>query len=288
MIASAPLCTTMPGQIYSAETLETLFQAVEIDDVVDPIVQLPDPIPLACNTQQMRRCFELCRQFWADGVHRAEIRQLAHILLRTRDLPPVARVRYKHIRARYKHLRFALVLYSARHKAPLLFRSTVAVMGHLQDAFRNRRRTATLGYGLVLRALLTWPVWAIVKREIGSIRLDDPEPFLIFRKTEIDRLRRMLESETLTGDQFHAMRKIVSRQVSFYDTLRTLEPEEPFYKMSRFLSAINGLMGDMHDNLVERAGAGEQDYHRHPVPLPEEIRQRLELLTANYPLEPQS
>lgn len=268
---------------FPAAKLEALFEAVEMDDVVDPVVSLPDPIPVACAQQDMRRCLDLCIQFWREGANRADMVYLVSMLLRTGDLPPDARARYKLVRARYKHLRFALVLYGADHRAPLLFRSTVAVMGHLQDAFRNRRRSAVLGYAILLRLLLSWPAWTAVRREVDSVRLDGADRFLAFRKGEFARLRAWLTGGAMTSHRFHAMRKIVSRQVSFYDTMRTLEPAEPIYRMSRFLSAINGLMGSMHDDLVEQAGAGHLHYNRDEIPLPADIRQRLEALAQQYP-----
>lgn len=267
-------------EVFTPETLEALFEAVEMDDVVDPVVSLPDPIPVDCTEAEMRRCLSLCVEFWRAGTDRGAMRDLAGTLVLTGDLPQDARVRYKHIRARYKQLRFALVLYGRRHKAPLLFRSTVAVMGHLQDSFRNRRRLAVLGYGMALRLMMARPVWMAVLWELRRVRLDDADGFLAFRRREFARLGRALAGGPVTGHAFHVMRKIVSRQVSYYDTRRTLEPEENLYRMSRFLSAINGLMGSMHDDLVEQAGAGHRDYHRDRFPLPEDIGRRLEALTA--------
>jgi hypothetical protein len=266
---------------FPPSVIEALFEAVEMDDVVDPVVSLPDPLPLACNAAEMRRCLDLCLQFWREGAIRQDLLSLTGTLLRTGDLPPDQRRRYKLIRARYKHLRFALVLYSAAHRAPLLFRATVAVMGHLQDAYRNARRGAVLRTALVLRLLLTWPVWFAVQRQVGTARLDDAQGFLRYRLAELQRLSQWLAAETLTAHRFHAMRKIVSRMVSFYDTRRSLTPCEETYRMSRYLSAINGLMGGMHDDLVESAASGLQDYHRDAFLLPEDIRSRLQALTQS-------
>lgn len=276
---------------YPPEILDALFEAVEMDDVVDPVVSLPDPIPVACGEADMRRCLDLCVQFWREGANRADLRALTATLLLTGDLPSDARRRYKLIRARYKHLRFALVLYGRNHRAPLLFRATVAVMGHLQDSYRNGRRTAVLGYALLLRMLLMRSVWIAVQREVAGVRLDGADGFLRFRRAEVGRLRLWLGEglgeglgeAKLTAHRFHAIRKIISRQVSFYDTMRTLEPDERIFRMSRFLSAINGLMGSLHDDLVEESVAGRNDYHRDEFRVPQDIRDRLSSLTRAYP-----
>jgi len=268
---------------FPRETLDALFQAVELDDVVDPVVSLPDPIPVSCTDDVMVRCFDLCLQFWQEGADRARMCDLVNTLLVTGDLPQDARVRYKHIRAAYKQMRFAVVLYGKRHKAPLLFRLTVAMMGHLQDAFRNRRRAAVLGYALMLRVMLSLPLWMAVRREIEAVEIDDANGFRAFHESEFRRLKSWLEGGALNGHRFHMMRKVVSRQVSFYDVRRTLQPDEQVYRMSRFLSAINGLMGSMHDDLVEQAGAGQRDYHRDDFPLPRDIGDRLKALVARNP-----
>lgn len=269
---------------FPPETLQALFEAVEIDDVVDSEVSLPDPIDPACSEEEMRRCLALCLQFWSEGVRRADLLRLTGALLREGDLDPAARAEYKHIRAKYKHLRFALTLYDARHRPPPLFGFTVATMGHLQDAFRNGHRRAVTGHALLLRVLLARPVWAAVRRRVSAVRLDTPEGFLAYRRAEIRRLAKALERESLTGPQFHAMRKIVSRHVSFYDTMRSIEPREHDRKLSRFLSAINGLMGSRHDEMVERAISGEQSYGTTTV-LDADVRLRLEGLIARYPLQ---
>ncbi len=270
-------------QTFPQETLDALFQAVEMDDVVDPVVSLPDPIPATCTEEVMRRCFDLCVQFWLEGADRNQMRDLVNTLLFTGDLPQDARARYKHIRAAYKQMRFAVVLYDKRHKAPLLFRLTVAMMGHLQDAFRNRRRGAVMGHALMLRFMLSLPVWMLVRREIESVQIDDAAGFRAFNKAEFRRLKGWLESGSLNGHRFHMMRKVVSRQVSFYDVRRTLQPDDQVYRMSRFLSAINGLMGSMHDDLVEQAGAGQRDYNRDDFPMPRDIGDRLKALVARDP-----
>jgi len=267
---------------FPASTIDALFQAVEIDDVVDPEVSLPDPIRPGGSDQEMRRCFALCLQFWEDGVRRDELLRLTGLLLRDGDLSAANRLRYKHIRARYKHLRFALALYSVRHKPPLLFAATVALMGHLQDAFRNGHSAAVTRHARALRLLLAWPLWAWTRRALLRCRLDSAEGFAAYGRAQMRRLEEMTEQPFLTGPQFHAVRKIVSRQVSFCDTRRSLAPNDHDYRMSRFLSAINGLMGSRHDEMVEQALSGARPY-RAPMALDADIKDRLIRLIAAHP-----
>ena len=268
---------------FPSETVDALFAAVEVDVVVDPEVSLPEPILVSCSDETIARCLQLCLQFWAEGASREALLGLTRTLLLKGDLSLDERIRYKHLRARYKHLRFALTLYDVRHRPPPLFSVTVGVMGNLQDAFRNGRGRAVTFYGRVLQALLAPPVWAAIRRRLGAVRLEGAAGFTEYRRSEIRRLKERLGREELTGHEFHSVRKIVSRQVSFYDTLRSLDHQEHDYRMSRFLSAINGLMGQRHDEMVEQALSGERDY-RTAEELDPEIRQRLETLVARYPL----
>lgn len=268
---------------FPAETLDALADAVEIDDVFDRHVSLPDPIVLDCTQAQMRSCFSLTWQFWTSVVVRSELIQLVKALVRDRDLDPPERLRYKHMRAAYKQLRAALILYGVRHREPLLFRTTVRVLGRLQDAFRYGHRPAVLGYGLILRLLLSVPAWGIVKHRTGSVRIDTAAGFVAYRREEALRLKSLLGRTQFSGVEFHAIRKIISRQVAFYGTLRTLRPDETTHKTWRYLSAINGLMGARHDEMVQQALSGRHDY-RSTASLPHEIRWRLEAFVASYRL----
>ena len=123
----------------------------------------------------------------------------------------------------------------------------------------------------------------LLANEIDRFTPSTTNEFRSYILKQVVRLRGMLSEDAVTGAQFHATRKIISRQVSFYDSLRTIEPSRQAFLMSRSLAAINGLMGEMHDELVEQRIAGTRDYHREPFPLPDEIRLRLANLVSRYP-----
>jgi hypothetical protein len=270
-------------QKFPAETLRRLFDAVDVDDIVDAHVALPDPIVLACPEESIRQCYALCLQFWEDGFTREDALRLVEKLLRNEALSADERLEFKYIRARYKHLRFAQRLYGKRHRSDYLFDLTTRVLGKLQDAFRSGRRSGIVRSGFHLRLLLSKPIWSMVQRSMENTRLDSEAGFIAFRKAELRDLKKAVARTHFSGRQFHAVRKIVSMQVSFYDTLRTLGPDDHAYRMSRFLAAINGLMGSRHDEMVAEALSGRRHYDT-PAPLANEIRSRVETLIARYPL----
>lgn len=268
---------------FPAETLRRLFDAVDVDDIVDAHVTLPEPIVLGCPDDTIRRCYALCLQFWEDGVTREDILRLVEKLLRNEGLSADERLQYKYIRARYKHLRFAQRLYSKRHMSNAMFDLVTRVLGKLQDAFRSGRRSGIVRHGLKLRLLMSKPVWSFIKRAMENTRMDDEAGLVAFQQSEIRELKKLVSRAQFAGHEFHDVRKIVSMQVSFYDTLRSLGPDDHAYRMSRFLAAINGLMGSRHDEMVAEALSGRRHYDT-PAPLAKETRSRLETLVARYPL----
>lgn len=270
-------------QTFPAETLRRLFDAVDVNDIIDAHVPLPQPIVLACPDDSIRQCYSLCLQFWKDGVKREDALRLVEKLLRNEGLSADERLEFKHIRARYKHLRFTQRLYSKRHASDYLFDKTTRVFGKLQDAFRSGRRGDIIRSGLRLRVLLSKPVWSMVQRSLENTPLVSEAGLIAFQKAEIKALKDAMARSTFAGHEFHSVRKIVSMQVCFYDTLRTLGPNDHAYRMSRFLAAINGLMGSRHDEMVAEALSGRRHYDT-PAPLGNETRSRLQTLIAHYPL----
>ncbi len=268
---------------FSAETTQALFVAVEEDDLVEAQISLPQHIELQCSPESIRDNYALCLQFWEDGFSRQELLQLVNSFLKAPQ-SEATRMRYKYIRARYKHLRFALQLYSVQHRANRLFHSTTVVLGHFQDAFRNGNRKNMRFYGNQLRLLLSKPVWSCVRYRLRHTRLETENGFIAYRLQQMRLLRLLIASQKLTGKQFHDVRKIISRQVSFYDTLRSIDPDNrEARQISRFLAAINGLMGDRHDVMVADKLAGGNGYDQ-PALLDIDIRQRLEQLLDRFPL----
>ncbi len=270
-------------QKFSPDATELLFSAVDEDDVVDAEYALPEHIDLFCSQQIMQKNYALCLQFWEEGFTREELLGLVNDFLQNSDRPLAVRMRYKYIRARYKHLRFAQRLYSKKHQSGALFNMTTVLLGHFQDAFRNGNQQKLRFYGNILRLFLSKPVWSRVRYSLHHIDMESEQGFVDYRHGQISKLQQLIANPQLTGKQFHDVRKIVSQQVSFYDTLRSLEPDNSeARKVSRFMAAINGLMGDHHDVMVADKLAGGSAYDR-PAPLDSDIRHRLEQLLAIFP-----
>lgn len=271
-------------KLFSPTELEALFAAILVNDVVDASVDLPDVIRIDYPTEHLADGFALSRQLWEQGFDRDALIALAGKLGREGEIDAAEQLWFKHVRAKFKHLRFAFVLYGAEHRCPATFKAVTTAMGHLQDAFRGGRRGAVARQAAVLRLLLARVPLAVLRRETLRMTPSDGGDFARFTAAQITELRGMLAADTITGHKFHVARKIVSRQVSFHDDMRTIHPAPEHFLLSRYLSAINGLMGQFHDGLVARKASGELDYARETFAFPPDIRARLTALVERYPI----
>lgn len=274
----------MTKEKISPAITQRLFTAIDEDDVVDEYVDLPAKIHLQYSQKTLQKNYALCLQLWQEGCSRQALLSLVLKQLREGHLSDREKAQYKYMRARYKHLRFAQRLYLRSHYSGFIFNKTTVALGHFQDGFRNNNDKLTLTYGNKLRRFyLSSPVWAFVQYALGHGRLETSDGFAAYCRNQIAKLRAMVEKPLVTGSEFHDIRKIISQQVSFYDTLRSIEPDNlDAYKISRFLAAINGLMGRKHDEMVLANLEKHQPYET-PAALDEQIRQRLEIFLARYP-----
>lgn len=274
----------MMRKSFPLEVSERLFIAVEEDDVVDAEVSLPPTITLRCTSDIIHDNYALCLKFWLDGVNRKELLRLTLKQAAGDELSTDERKQYKYMRARYKHLRFAQRLYLKKHQAGFLFGKTTVFLGRFQDGFRNGKKNIVSYYGNLLRVYLSSPVWWLVNYSLRHSQLESVNGFIAYRQAQMRMLKEIVSSPLLTGREFHDVRKIISQQVSYYDTLRSIDPEnKEALQISRFLAAINGLMGDKHDEMVADDMENRQSYDA-PVALDSNIRQRLELLISRFPV----
>lgn len=269
---------------YPPETVDLLFTAVDEDDCVDDSVSLPQAIDLSCSAESIRDNYALCLQYWQEGFTRAELLSLVTRVVQGETLSEQERRQYKYIRSRYKHLRFAQRLYGQQHVCSAGLSKTTVFLGRFQDAFRNENISHVTFYGRILSVCLSTPVWRWVDHALRHFPLTGESDFIACCQQEMRKLQAFIAKPRLTGREFHAVRKIVSQQVSYYDTRRALDPDDlAARQISRYLAAINGLMGDRHDEMVSGNLAGQRDYNA-PEPLDAGIRQRLEHFIERYPL----
>lgn len=180
------------------------------------------------------------RQLRETGFDRDFLIRAVATLRRDGDRGAADRLRFKHVRAKFKHFRYAHALYGTGSSYPPMLDRITITIGHLQDGFRNGRRGAVMLHASLLRIWLAPPFVARLRHEAGRQAAVTTAGFRRLLETDRTRLAAFVAGERVTGRELHAAREIVGRQVSFYDTLRTLRPSHDSVRMSRSLSAING------------------------------------------------
>ena len=268
--------------LFSKELCDELFSAILVHDGIYPDAQLPDAIHLDYSEEQILQCYRICRQLWKEGVNRKSLCKMIENICRQGSLNEVDQRAYYCMRARIKHLRFAYMAFGERHCYPRIFQWMAGIMGNLQDALKNQRRFNTLGWGALVRLLLSKPFYTMATREINHFQQSTVESFRQYVHSEINFIRGYLAKSAVTGKEFHEIRKVISRQVAMYDNLKTLYPLPYHRSISEYLCTINGLMGSMHDTLITKKLNKAQDYYAHTFPIPEDIKQRLIAFTDKY------
>lgn len=273
---------TLDEPIFSAEQCDALFAAVLVHDDMYPDAELPDAIHLNYSQEQLTQCYRICRQLWKEGVDRKDLIEIIKTIYRHRALSTEDQLAFKYIRAKLKHLRFAYVACDERHRYPrMLHRLTVAT-GYLQDALKNAQHAAAGRLSICTRLFLTRIFYALISREINQFQPSTTEAFKQYVRSQIDFLQWQLYREKITSKDFHEMRKVISRLVALYDNLKILYPSSYHDSISQYLSTINGLMGNMHDELIIKKFKRTQDYFADAFEMSAGIRQRLVLLTERY------
>lgn len=267
---------------FAPEVMDALMAAIDVNDAIDPAAPLPATVCLDYPTEQFVEGFRLSRQLWAEGFDRDALIAVGTRLWRGETLDDEARHAFKQVRARLKHLRFAFFLYSAAHRSPTTLSLLTLVMGELQDSMRVGNLRTARTQAARLRWLLARPVWPLVARDFNRFVRSDTPGFRRFTLSQIAALRPVLATPRIGAHAFHSARKIVSRQVSFHDDMRTLHPSIEHRAMARWLATLNGLMGQIHDELVGRNAAGTFDYARDTFLLDQEIATRIAALIALY------
>ena len=267
---------------FAPGVLDALIAAIDVNDAIDLAAPLPASVRLDYPANRFVDGFRLSRQLWLEGCDRDALIAFALRLRRGEPIDDEARHWFKQVRARLKHLRFAFFLYSATYRSPAMLSLLTLVMGELQDASRVGDAGKVRAQANRLRWLLARPIWPFVKREFDRLVPGDTAGFRRFTLSQVASLRPILTTPEVGAHAFHAARKVVSRQVSFHDDMRTLHPSTEHREMARWLATLNGLMGRVHDDLVARTAAGTFDYARDTFVLDHDIATLIEALIGLY------
>jgi hypothetical protein len=260
---------------FSEDALNTLFQNIQDNDIITENAVLEKGIPLDLSDEEISSCYKLCWQLFDRHVDIIAFRKIISEIALCREPGAEARLLYKHVRARFKHLRFARVYFDQRHCYAFAMNFFTAILGNLQDSFKNKRKPSMCFLAFWANILVRTPFYNLVRRDTDNYIPSSRKGLRNFLEAENIKLAEAAASSRLTAKKFHDLRKIISRKVAFYDSLRVIRPSKELDNISLYLATINGLMGNMHDRLIEQKFSGTLDYHKDEFPMPSDVQKRI-------------
>jgi len=259
--------------------LETLMQNILDDDVINLLVPSPMAPAPDLTHLEIAGCYRLAWQLLVTGVDIPATRQLVSVIAIKGSATAEQALQFKYMRARFKKMRFACANYSEQHTYPENLDSITRLMGRFQDAFKNGQRGRLMWFGIKLWLRLRDDLFSTLHRTLTDAGLSTPESIRHYIEKENEHLAKASYADaSLTARQFHDLRKIISRRIALSDTRRALSPSPEYDALSLFLATINGLMGQMHDDLVIKKIENRLIYEQELFKFPEEISSRIRAL----------
>ncbi|KAA6406235.1 hypothetical protein DPQ22_00520, partial [Candidatus Tokpelaia sp.] len=275
------LCEKTVMQKFSPAELAVLFANIEVDDEIDLAASLPGRVDFACSVGTRRACYYMALQLLNTYVDIPAFRRLVATIIAQRAADADQIAAYRKARTCFKHMRFCCANFDARHRYPQHLNAIIVTQGRLQDAIINRQKARIVLLGSQLWLMLSPVSCYFLRQRLAAYRPGSDKRYYRRLNRENGRLAQFLTREPLagTGEELHSLRKIISRRVALNDALRSLRPSAGLDAVSLYLASLNGMLGDVHDDLIKWDAAGTIDYKRHVFTLPPAIADRLKIFS---------
>ena len=260
---------------FSVAQCEALFKALLLHDEINLEVSLPKPRPESYTQVQLNEYFQLSHQLWRDGLSRLLLLEMIEKIYHQGKLDADDKHKFYCMRAKIKHLRYAFLMFDRNHRFPMMFHWMAAVMGYMQDLLKSSQHSSVKRVALLVKLFLTKPIYALVIKKFDKFIPSSSENFHQYLDNSIDFINSKLIKDRLTSHEFHEVRRVISRIVTFYNCIYILYPDNYQYVVLLYLRTINGLMGSVHDDLIVASFNKTQNYHKDTFEMPTVIKQRL-------------
>ena len=260
---------------FSAAQCEALFKALLLHDEINLEVSLPKPRPESYTQVQLNEYFQLSHQLWRDGLSRLLLLEMIEKIYHQGKLDADDKHKFYCMRAKIKHLRYAFLMFDRNHSFPMMFHWMAAVMGYMQDLLKSSQHSSVKRVAMLIKLFLTKPIYALVIKKFDKFIPSSSENFHQYLDNSIDFINSKLIKDRLTSHEFHEVRRVISRIVTFYNCIYILYPDNYQYVVLLYLRTINGLMGSVHDDLIVASFNKTQNYHKDTFEMPTVIKQRL-------------
>lgn len=263
------------ASVFSAAQCEALFNALLLHDEINLEISLPIPSHENYTQEQLTEYFQLSHQLWRDGLSRLLLQEMIGKICRQGKLDEDDKHTYYCMRAKIKHLRYAFLMFDKNHRYPLMFHWMAAAMGYVQDLLKSSQHSRVKHAAILVKFFLTKPIYTLLIKKFDKFSPSSPKNFRQYLDDSIDFINSKLIKDKLTSHEFHEVRRVISRFVTFYNCVYILYPHNYQHAVLLYLRTINGLMGSLHDDLIVASFNKTQNYHKDTFKIPTEIKQRL-------------
>ncbi|MDI2091454.1 hypothetical protein [Commensalibacter oyaizuii] len=268
---------------FSERQCAQLYAMICVDDEINLDVNLPETIKINYTQAQLIESFLICRQLWLEGIIDRHFPKIVSHLYRTCEISLEDKVIYKMIRAKFKHLCYAYRAFDSRHQRPFLLGHTTGLLGVIQDGFKNNKNSVVKPNAFLLKLLWNEQGLSLLRQEVYRFYPCDLEGFIFSIRKRACFIRHQIETKaTISAHDFHSLRKHMSMFAAVYGTFDVLYPSPYHHQVFQYLATINGLMGNFHDELIERKLNQTQNYFFDHFEIPKEILSRLTVFTDRF------
>jgi hypothetical protein len=261
--------------IFSAAQCDALFKALLLHDEINLDVSLPTAHPECYSQKQLSEYFYLSLQLWREGLSREQLQEMIDKIYHQGNLNADDKHSFYCMRAKIKHLRYAFLMFDKNHRYPRMFHWMAAVMGYMQDLLKSSQQSSVKRVALVVKLFLSKPIYSLLVKRFDKFIPSSSENFQKYLDDSIYFIKSKLIKDKLTSHEFHEVRRVISRFVTFYNCIYILYPDNYQYVVLLYLRTINGLMGSVHDELIVASFNKTQNYHKDTFEMPTVIKQRL-------------
>lgn len=268
LLLSTGAWAKLPEPPASPALCKALLSAMRTGSDIFPEIHLPYVIDLQYGPTDFEQFYALNLGLWIPGNY---IDRLKDHLLAVRDGRPLSAeelASYKEIRARLKQVRIAFVAFGKTHKSPQNSKKVASQMGHVKDSLANNRPDFARAQAIELLETLSTDMAERIQAELLAFEFSSAQSFRTYLREELDFLEdglKKLERNAITADHFHEMRKTISRTTAVFLTIQTVRPSANTEMVVKYLTTLNGLMGNEHDRLIADALEQTLDYENAPI-----------------------
>jgi hypothetical protein len=271
--------------VFSQKKCNALFEALLLHDELNLNLDLPKAFHESFTQKQLSEYYQISYQLWREGLSRELLQEMIDKIYHQGNLNAEDKHTFYCMRAKIKHLRYAFLMFDKTHRYPRLFHWMTAAMGYLQDVLKSPQHSSVKLAAVMVKLFLTKFIYTLSNKEFNQFIASSPENFRHYLNDGINFINSKLIKDRLTSHEFHEVRRVISRLVTFYNCINIVNPSNNQYIVLLYLRTINGLMGKVHDELVLANFNKTQDYHKDTFVMPIEIKNRLKAYVDFYKIQ---